>query len=86
MRPRLPCTRLTLSLAHDLAQIGNVYKAISKSVHARKTEKVLHLKAQNTIGAAIVQDFMANNMAIGSGVLKDQISLVGRVWDGQKVL
>lgn len=76
----------TLSLAHDLAQIGNVYKAISKSEHARKTEKVLHLKAQNTIGAAIVQDFMANNMAIGSGVLKDQISLVDRVWDGQKVL
>jgi hypothetical protein len=25
-------------------------------------------------------------MAIGSGVLKDQISLVDRVWDGQKVL
>ena len=72
----------TLSLAHDLAQIGNVYKAIAKSEHAKKTEKALHLKSQNTIGSAIVQEFMANNMAIGSGVLKDQMALADWVWDG----
>eukprot|EP00435_Cladocopium_sp_Y103_P067720 s619_g30.t1 len=72
----------TLSLAHDLAQIGNVYSAIAKSEHARKTEKVLHLKSQNTIGAAIVAEFMASNMSIGSGVLRDQISLAERVRDG----
>ena len=75
----------TLSLAHDLAQIGNVYKAIGKNEHAKKTEKVLHLKSQNTIGASIVADHMATNCAVHSGVLKDQISVCERV-GGRKCL
>ena len=70
----------TLSLAHDIAQLGNLYKAISKNEHAKKMEKTLHLKAQNTIGASIVSEYMTGNMAIHSGVLRDQINLVERVW------
>ena len=69
----------TLSLAHDLAQVGKLYKAVTKSEHAKKTEKLMHLKSQNTIGASIVSDFMANNLAVHSGVLKDQLALIERV-------
>ena len=70
----------TLSLAHDIAQLGNLYKAISKNEHAKKMEKTLHLKNQNTIGASIVSEYMAGNMAIHSGVTKDQVNLIERVW------
>eukprot|EP00435_Cladocopium_sp_Y103_P058278 s510_g20.t1 len=68
----------TLSLAHDIAQLGNLYKAVSKNEHAKKMEKTLHLKAQNTIGASIVSEYMANNLAVHSGVLKDQLNVVER--------
>lgn len=74
----------TLSLAHDIAQLGNLYKAISKNEHAKKMEKTLHLKNQNTIGASIVSEYMAGNMAIHSGVTKDQVNLIERVWGSKK--
>ena len=70
----------TLSLAHDIAQLGNLYKVSSKNEHAKKMEKTLHLKAQNTIGASIVSEYMAGNMAVHSGVMKDQVNLMERVW------
>ena len=75
----------TLSLAHDIAQLGNLYKAISKNEHAKKMEKTLHLKNQNTIGASIVSEYMAGNMAIHSGVTKDQVNLIERVWGSKKI-
>ena len=69
----------TLSIAHDIAQVGNLYKAMAKTEHAKKTEKLMHLKSQNTIGASIVSDFMANNLAVHCGVLKDQIAAMEKV-------
>ena len=73
----------TLSLARDVAQLGNLFKEVSKTEHAHRTEKILHLKNQNTIGAAIVGEYMGNNLAIHSGPPKDQINLLERVgvWD-----
>ncbi|CAK9060883.1 Uncharacterized protein SCF082_LOCUS31987, partial [Durusdinium trenchii] len=86
----------TVALAHDLAQIGQVYKAITQNEHSKKTEKILHLKAQNAIGSAIVADHMNANMAVHSGVIKDQLNVAERVeydmnpgkkgWDKLKIL
>ena len=73
----------TVALAHDLAQIGQVYKAITQNEHSKKTEKILHLKAQNAIGSAIVADHMNANMAVHSGVIKDQLNVAERVRRGQ---
>ena len=50
----------------------------------RKQERPLHLKSQNTVGASTVADYMANNMAVHSGVLQDQMSVVDRV--GVKII
>ena len=70
----------TLALARDIAQIGAIYKEVTKSENARRQEKVVHLRAQNVIGASIVSDFMTNNLAVMSGVIKDQMAAVDRVW------
>ena len=70
----------TLALARDIAQIGAIYKEVTKSENARRLEKVVHLRAQNVIGASIVSDFMANNLAVVSGVIKDQMASIDRVW------
>ena len=70
----------TLCLARDLAQIGSIYKEVEKTEHAKRTEKLVHLRAQNTIGAAIVSEFMGQNMAVMSGVLKEQLAAIDRVW------
>lgn len=69
----------SLSLARDTAQLGMLYNEVSKSEAAERTEKVLHLKNQNAIGASIVADFMTGNLAIHSGPVKDQLNLLERV-------
>ena len=69
----------TLCLATDLAQSGAIYKEVAKAEHANRTETLVHLRAQNTIGAAIVSDFMGQNMAVLSGVLKEQLAAIDRV-------
>ncbi|CAK9051467.1 Uncharacterized protein SCF082_LOCUS28243 [Durusdinium trenchii] len=68
----------SLSLARDTAQLGMLYNEVSKSEAAERTEKVLHLKNQNAIGASIVADFMTGNLAIHSGPVKDQLNLLER--------
>eukprot|EP00435_Cladocopium_sp_Y103_P045911 s221_g13.t1 len=68
----------TLCLARDLAQVGSIYKEVEKTEHAKRTEKLVHLRAQNTIGAAIVSEFMGQNMAVMSGVIKEQLAAIDR--------
>ena len=68
----------TLSLARDVAQIGHLYGEVSRTEHALRTERITHLRNQNCIGASLVADFMANNMAIHGGNCKDQMSLAER--------
>ena len=69
----------SLCLARDLAQIGAIYSELSKSEHAKRTEKLTHLRSQNTIGASIVSEFMGQNLAIMSGVVKEQQAAIDRV-------
>ena len=69
----------TMSLARDCAQLGHLMKEVLKSEGALRTERVLHLKSQNVIGASVIQEFMAMNMAVHSGPQKDQLNLMDRV-------
>ena len=68
----------TLSLARDVAQIGHLYREVVKTEQALRTEKITHLRGQNCIGAALVAEFMANNMAVHGGNCKEQLSLAER--------
>lgn len=70
----------TLALARDLAQITSFYKEVDRGERAKRLEKVNHLRAQNTIGAAIVSEYMSNNLAVNCGVVKDQMNVANRAW------
>lgn len=65
-----------LALARDLAQVASLYKVIEKGERGRRQEKLAHLRAQNVIGAAIVNDYMLQNLAVHSGVIKDQMNVL----------
>ena len=64
----------TLALARDLAQVGAVYKQVVKSENAARCERILHLRSQNTIGAALVQEWMCQNCAFLGGNMKEQVA------------
>ena len=68
----------TLSLARDVAMLGSLYKEVSKTEAAKRAEKVLHLKNQNTIGMALMGDYMNTNMSVQSAQPKEQLSLMDR--------
>lgn len=67
-----------IALARDCAQIGQLVKEVNKCDQTARTERVLHLRHQNTIGAGLVSEYMATNIALGSGSVKDQQSLMDR--------
>ena len=69
----------SLALARDLAQVGKLYSEMMKTEQAARQERMVHLRNQNVIGASIVGDFMANNMAVHAGPAKDLVSLADRV-------
>ena len=69
----------TLALARDVAQIGQIFREVQKSDQARRTEKILHSRNQNTIGAAIVSEWMASHCHVMSGVVKEQLSAIETV-------
>ena len=73
----------SLALARDLAQVGNVYRDVVKSENSIRQERIMHLRGQNCIGAALVADYMSLNMAVRAGSLKEQISLADRAGDYQ---
>ena len=76
----------SLALARDVAQLGNMLRAVTRSEESVRTEKILHLRSQNTIGAAICSEFMTNNCAVMSGVVKQQLQQVDRVHWCAKIL
>ena len=69
----------TLSLARDIAQVGNLFRQVSKTEHAIRTEKILHLRNQNVIGASLVADWMANHMHVQGGNMKEQAAMLEKV-------
>lgn len=73
----------TLALARDVAQVGQLYKEVVSSEHARRTEKILHLRAQNAIGASIITDWMNSHLSIHSGPIKSLQNVIDRVWGDQ---
>ena len=80
-----------LSLARDVAQIANVHREVVQSDAAARTERIAHLRGQNCIGASLVAEYMANNMAVHAGPPRDQIALAERarvlqtVWAGRRL-
>lgn len=73
----------TLALARDVAQIGHLFKAVVSSEHARRTDKILHLRNQNAIGASIISDWMNQHMSIHCGPVKSLQNIIDRVWGDQ---
>lgn len=69
----------TLALARDVAQLGRLLRAVTKSEAAARTEQVLHLKHQNAIGAGIVASFMDTHFPIACGSPKEQIPVIDKV-------
>lgn len=69
-----------LALARDLAQIGSLYKQHEKNEKGKRLERIGHIRSQNTIGAAIISEYMDNNMAVHCGIVKDQTNVANRVW------
>lgn len=68
--------RDNLVLAKDIALVGQLFQQESKSQRAERTQRVVHVRAQNVIGASIVSNFMSNNVAFLCGKSHD---LAGRV-------
>ena len=62
----------TLSLARDIAQVGNLFRQVAKTESAARAEKLLHLRNQNVIGAGLVAEWMSNHMHVQAGNLKEQ--------------
>lgn len=69
----------SLALARDVAQVSNIHKALCKSEQAARNERLSHFRAQNTIGAALVAEFMAGNMSVHSGTSKEMLGVIERV-------
>ena len=69
----------TLSLARDVAQLGKLLSETVKNEHSKRTERVLHLRNQNAIGASLVAQYMDANLALHSGPLRDQHNLIDKV-------
>lgn len=61
--------RDSMKLARDIANLGRLYHAEVKSERAIKTNRLLHLRSQNTIGAAIVNSYMQEKCAFVGGNL-----------------
>lgn len=59
--------RDTLVLARDVANLGRLFEAEAKSDRAKKTARLLHCKAQNTIGSGIVNAYMTQNCNFVAG-------------------
>lgn len=69
----------SLALARDLAQIGAIFKEVTRTEEAKRVEKVLHARSQHVIGQSIIAEFMGANMAVVSGVVRDQLAAIDRV-------
>lgn len=59
--------RDSMKLAKDVANLGRLYNAEVKSERAIKTNRLLHLRGQNTIGASIVNSYMTERCSFVSG-------------------
>ena len=73
--------RDTLSLARDAATLGQLFQAESKSDRARKSNRLLHVKAQNRLGANLVSAFPEKNAifrAGNQGQLEGELDKAGR--------
>lgn len=56
-----------IQFAKDIANIGCLYKLEAKSERAAKTSKILHCRAQNAIGASLVENYMSEWCQFHSG-------------------
>ena len=59
--------RDTLIFAKDTASLGKLYEQESKSEKSKRTQRVLHIRQQNVIGASIVSSFMQKSMNFVAG-------------------
>ena len=67
-------------LAKDLANVGRLYQLVVKNQRASKMNKILHCKAQNTIGASIVSNWMQENCQFRCGKPGDLDFAVDKDW------
>lgn len=56
-----------ITFAKDIANVGRLFQVVCKGERSRKTNRILHCKAQNSIGASLVSNWMAENCQFRSG-------------------
>lgn len=75
--------RDTLQLAKDLANLGKVFEQETRSEQAKRTQRILHIRQQNLIGASIVENFMKTHLAFHHGNVADLCSHTNKAGDCQ---
>ena len=65
-----------LQLARDIAQIAQLVQCVDKSEKAERLRRITHMRAENSIGASIVENFMLENALHRSGAEHDMMKLL----------
>ena len=70
--------RDTLLLAKDVASLGRLFDCEVKSEKSRRCQKILHIRAQNCIGASLVENFMSSSVAYLHGKSSELMNSVDK--------
>ena len=73
-----------LQLARDIAQIAQLFQCVEKSEKAERLRRITHMRAENSIGASIVENFMLENALHRSGTEHDLMKLADQARLGSK--
>jgi len=68
-----------LQLAKDCASLAQLCQQEMQSERSRRQQRILHIRAQNTIGASIIENFMERNLAFMHGQSHEILARVEKV-------
>ena len=74
-----------LLLARDTASIAKVFNACEKTERSERLKKITHMRAENTIGSNIVENFTSKHACHKSGTEADLLTFVDQVALGPKL-
>lgn len=63
-----------LLLARDVAAISRMMESVEKSIRSQRTQRIMHLRSENTIGASIVSNYLKGHGVHKSGT-DEQLSI-----------
>lgn len=76
--------RDTLLLAKDVASLGRLYQQEVRSERSKRTQRILHIRSQNCIGASVVDNFMKTSMSFQHGKPNEPLAWADKVGGCQK--